>query len=181
MYFIQWCNPETTRLNFVIMFCLIFISSTRVLPLCLRLIEKRIPCSTWVFFFCIMFLLKITIVVSNSLNKILTCKTLFTFPISSGTPSKTLPPPEPPSGPISMMICNFNHIKIMLNYKNAVTLSTSLLSTSSKCWISWKCNPVVGSSVYKMFFLYHVYQFCSQFYPLRFNPLQCYSACPKVI
>src|SRR6185437_12970941 len=66
----------------------------------------------------------------------------------SGVPATRMrPPPAPPSGPrsttqsavlITSRLCSIT--------TTVLPWSTSWCSTSSNCSMSWKCNPVVGSS-----------------------------------
>src|SRR5258705_1787860 len=67
---------------------------------------------------------------------------------SSGVPvAATRPPSSPPSGPRSItQSAVFTTSRLCSMITTVLPCSTSLLSTSSRRWMSAKCRPVVGSS-----------------------------------
>ena len=67
---------------------------------------------------------------------------------SSGVPSTTIsPPPDPPSGPRSIIqSAVLSTSRLCSTTITVLPASTNPCSTSSSLWMSAKCRPVVGSS-----------------------------------
>ena len=67
---------------------------------------------------------------------------------SSGVPSATtMPPPEPPSGPMSIdPVGGLDDVEVVLDHDDGVALVDEPGSTPSSLRMSSKCRPVVGSS-----------------------------------
>ena len=75
-------------------------------------------------------------------------KPLSLMATSSGVPvDSTMPPPRPPSGPMSIMwSANFITSRLCSIITTVLPLSTSFCSTFISIRMSSKCSPVVGSS-----------------------------------